>query len=73
MCDRCNGKGFVTSTELVEHFGGAYRRAVFFVCTCLEDGRCPKCDGDVADADGEGNTVAGKVYCPNCDSWWEVA
>jgi hypothetical protein len=73
MCDRCNGKGFITSTELVEHFGGGYRMPVFYTCDCLADGRCPKCDNELTDDDKDGNIIIGKAYCSNCDSWWEVA
>jgi hypothetical protein len=71
MCDRCDGKGFVTSTELVEHFGGAYRMPVYTVCTCLENDQCPACDGELVDISQIGNPET-RLLCLNCQREWTI-
>ena len=66
-CQKCGGSGMIETTENgAPHGAGYWPMSVDDCCSCLEDNRCPRCNGEL-DYD---NCVEGIGVCNYC-GWTE--
>lgn len=66
-CRKCNGVGFLVSYQSVPYGMGSTNMEVDDFCSCVEEGKCPRCGIVVFDEDDFDDD---KLECPKC-GWTE--